>query len=257
MIPPSKLFPYRSIPVLVYHQISEPIEKKDRVNLSMPPDMFMSQMKYLHDKGCVSITLDELAEIETNKKKDSRKLMAITFDDGYMDNYTNAFPILQEFGLSATIFTVAGFMGKSRGWGSDAPRQYMDWPQAREMTRAGISFQSHTCTHPDLTKIGMNEVVKEITDSRKIIEDRIGNPVRHFSYPYGMYNDDVINAVRKAGYLRSYAAGMSDKGSFVRERFDVDSKDSRLAFYFMAGQWGSWVRTIRNSLFQPGVAGNE
>lgn len=252
-----RLIPYRSIPILLYHQIAEAAQKEDRILLSIPPDIFRSQMKYLHEKGYVSIMLDELAEIENNKKSDSRKLIAITFDDGYLDNYTHAFPILQEYGFSATIFAVTDFFGKSHAWDSCAPKRYMDWSHAREMQHYGISFQSHTCTHPDLTKVGFKEGMRELTYSRRKIEDCLGTPVRHFSYPYGRYNNEVIKMVKEAGYVSSYAAGMSDRGCFARERFDVELKDSPLLFSFMASHWGSWVRTIRNSLFPPESAGEK
>ena len=246
-----QIIPYRSVPIIFYHQIVETIDEENRILHSIPPDIFRSQMKYLHDRGYISISLDELESIDKNKKQDSRKLIAITFDDGYLDNYTNAFPILQEYEFSATIFAVTDLFGKSNVRNSCAPRRYLDWSHAKEMVRHGISFQSHTCTHPDLTKIGVKEGFYEIAVSRKKIEDALGTPVRHFSYPYGKYNDEVVEKVKKAGYLSSYAAGMSEKGGFVRERFEVELKDSSVLFSLMASHWGSWARRIRNSLFLP------
>lgn len=245
----SKLIPYRSVPILAYHQIAKTSPEEDRLRLAVPPETFESQMKYLHDHGYTTVALDELAEAENNKKRDPRKLIAITFDDGYLDNYTNAFPILQKYGFSATIFAVTDFIGKSHAWISCAPMRYMDWSHAREMERYEISFQSHTCTHPDLTKLSVAEGIQELTNSRKKIEDCLGNPVRHFAYPYGKYNNEVIEMVKETGYLSSYAAGMSERGGFARERFSVELKNSPFLFYFKASHLGSWVRTIRNSLF--------
>lgn len=235
----SRLTPSRSIPVLLYHHIAKTTRAEDPLRLGVPPETFRSQMKYLHDRGYASLTLDELAEIEKNQKPDTRKCIAITFDDGYLDNYTTAFGILREFGFSATIFVVTDLLGKKR---------YMNWSHAREMRDYGISFQSHTCTHPDLTKIGHVAGLRELVESRGKIEDILGTAVRHFAYPYGKYNHDVINRVRDAGYLWSYTAGMSENGSFSKERFDVQLKDSFFMFFWMTSHWGSWVRAVRNSL---------
>ena len=234
-----RLLPYRSIPVLVYHSISKTTRAEDLLRQGVPPDTFRSQMKYLYDKGYASLSLCELAESEKNKKPDTRKRIAITFDDGYMDNYTTAFGILQEFGFSATIFVVTGLLGKER---------YMHWSHAREMLNYGISIQSHTCTHPDLTKISHSAGLRELVSSRRKIEDVLGIPVRHFAYPYGKFNHDVIKSVRQAGYQYSYAAGVSVPGRFSRERFDVSLQDNIFMFFWMASHWGSWARTVRNSL---------
>jgi peptidoglycan/xylan/chitin deacetylase (PgdA/CDA1 family) len=245
-----KLIPYRSVPILIYHQITETIHEEDRNLLSVPPITFESQIKYLHDNKYISITLDELAIIERNNKHDVRKRVAITFDDAYLDNYTNAFPILQKFGFSATIFAVTNLLGKSSAWRRhSAP--CMNWSHAKEMLRYGISFQSHTCTHPDLTKLGSIECLKELIESRKKIEDTLGISVRHFAYPYGKYNNSVIERVKEAGYFSSYAAGWSERGSSPRERIGFQLTDPPLLFPIMVSGWGSWARTIRNNFF-PG-----
>jgi len=234
-----RLVPYKSIPVLVYHSIAKTTRVQDPFRLGDPPGTFRSQMKYLHDRGFTTLTLDELAEIEKDKKQGTRKRIAITFDDGYLDNYTTAFGILQDFRFSATIFVVTDLLGKAR---------YMSWSHAREMLNYGISFQSHTCTHPDLTKMDHAAGLHELVESRRKIEDILGTTVRHFAYPYGKYNHDVINWVKEAGYLWAYAAGMSESGRFSRERFDVRLKDSFFLFFWMASHWGSWGRRVRNRL---------
>jgi peptidoglycan/xylan/chitin deacetylase (PgdA/CDA1 family) len=234
-----RLAPYKSIPVLVYHSVARTTCAEDPFRLGVPPETFRAQMKYLHARGYATLTLDELAEIENSEKPDTDKRVAITFDDGYLDNYTAGFPILQEFGFSATIFVVTDLIGKKR---------YMNWSQAREMQDYGISFQSHTCTHPDMTKLEAADAVRELVASREKIEDVLGSQVRHFAYPYGLYNPDVIRRVQDAGYLWSYAAGMSENGRFSRERFDVRLQDSFLMFRLLSSHWGSWCRTVRNTV---------
>ena len=234
-----RLVPYKSIPVLVYHSIANRTNVEDPSRPFIPPDTFRSQMKYLYDRGYTTLTLDELVEKEKAKKRDTKKHIAISFDDGYLDNYTNVFGILQDFGFSATIFVATGLLGK---------KGYMNWSHAGEMLDYGISFQSHTCTHPDLTKIGHAAGLRELVESRRKIEDILGTPVRHFAYPYGKYNHDVINRVKEAGYRWSYAAGMSKNGRFSRERFDVNIKDSFFMFFCIVSHWGSWCRRVRNRL---------
>lgn len=255
------LIPYRSIPVLVYHHVTE-TEREDIRAFSISPGRFLSQMRYLKKKGYASISLDELANIEMGgesgagpgpkiKSPKTKKLFAISFDDGYLDNYTNAFPVLKLFGFKATVFLATGFVGKkTQPIGSCAPSAHMDWPQAKEMQRHGMSFQSHTCTHPDMTKIGVEQINRELNESRKEIEAHLGAPVRHFAYPYGRFNERVMERVKEAGYAWSYAAGASERSSFARERFDVDTEDPPVLFRFMASGYGSWVRTVRNGFLR-------
>src|SRR5512143_1389303 len=125
------------VPVLMYHEISKTEEgkKKERItnpDYCLPVQLFREQMNYLASNRYQSLSLQELIEL---KGRQNYRSVVITFDDGWLNNYTDAFQILKEHGLSATIFVVTGFIGRPG---------YMNWNQLKEMSNAGISIQSHT-----------------------------------------------------------------------------------------------------------------
>lgn len=120
------------------------------------------------------------------------KSLVITFDDGWVDNYTNVFPILQEYGLTATIFVATGFIGQPN---------YMSWSQLGEMSAAGISIQSHTVNHRPLGTLGDEEIGRELVHSKKTIEDAIGKRVDFLSLPHGVFDGRVLKIAEESGYL--------------------------------------------------------
>jgi peptidoglycan/xylan/chitin deacetylase (PgdA/CDA1 family) len=117
----------------------------------------------------------------------------ITFDDGNLDNYTNAFPIMQRYGFSGVMYIVGNYIG--------APR-YMNVDQIREMTGAGWEVGSHSMTHPDLTKIDPQLLNYEILASRKYLGMELGLPILSFSYPFGTSHCGINDKVFDAGILR-------------------------------------------------------
>jgi len=122
---------------------------------------------------------------------DFNRSLVITFDDGWADNYTNVFPILKEYGLTATVFVVTGFIGKEN---------YMDWNQLREMSGAGISIHSHTVSHKPLAQLSKADIKYELEMSKKTIEDHLGKQVNFLSLPHGVYNKKVLESAQEAGY---------------------------------------------------------
>ncbi|HEX9063290.1 MAG TPA: polysaccharide deacetylase family protein, partial [Clostridia bacterium] len=119
--------------------------------------------------------------------KKYKKPIIITFDDGYEDNYTNAYPILKKYNLKATIFLVPGFIGKDN---------FLKADQVKQMTDI-ISFQSHTISHIRLDTADRNTIEKECSHSRIEIERLTGKPVFAIAYPYGAYNNGVASIASK------------------------------------------------------------
>jgi peptidoglycan/xylan/chitin deacetylase (PgdA/CDA1 family) len=203
-------------------------------------------MKILHDKGVKALTLDDVNGNINRGATGNDKNVVITFDDGYLDNYSHALPILREYGFCATIFLVADFVGKMNVWDTSWPVQLMGWSQVKEMAECGISFQSHTRTHPDLQTLDDGAVMNELLDSRHKLEDTLGFPVRHLAYPYGRFDQRVIHLAGMAGYQSGWAAGHAAGGAFAMERMQVKSGDNDLIFAFKASGWAGWARKFRN-----------
>lgn len=169
--------------ILTYHHVND--RKKDYLN--MPVSAFRSQMEFLHEAGYRVVRLGDLIE-----RGPREKTVILTFDDGFRDNYENAFPILREFSFPATIFCIADRMG-SEG--------YLLRQDIEEMAGARIDFGSHTISHPHLPQLKTEDKLREIMNSRNELEEKIGILPEFFCYPYGEYDGESLFFVEEAGYL--------------------------------------------------------
>ena len=198
--------------VLNYHQIDNKANP-----LAIPPATFDAQMKYLVDSGCVTITPDELYAGLNGELELPEKPVLITFDDGYIDNYTNAFPILKKYGLHATIFVIPSFTSLYPG--------YMTWEQLKEMEANGITIESHTLTHPKLEELPDDEIRSELLNSKTLLEQNLGHPIEFLAYPTGTYNLHIAGIAQAAGYKGAFTIkyGIVDRGSnfFALERVPI------------------------------------
>jgi peptidoglycan/xylan/chitin deacetylase (PgdA/CDA1 family) len=181
------------IPILMYHQISEVPERGKRIRRTNPiyslsVENFHEQMRYIHNNGYQTLSLKEIIDTVRYNQQQS---VVITFDDGFANNYTNAFPILKKYGMTATVFVVTEFVGKG---------EFIDWNQLREMSGEGISIQSHTASHRPLSVLQGAEIAFELETSKKTIEDQLGSPVIFSSAPHGMIDQRVIDVARSVGY---------------------------------------------------------
>ena len=183
------------LPILAYHHIAIPPPDADavRVDLSLPPEAFRQQLQYLVEQGYTTITLSDLIHHLARGAPLPPKPIILTFDDGYCDAYTRAFPLLQRYGLSGTFFLVTGFIDQEHP-------EYLSWAQVKEMHRAGMRFGSHTYTHPDLRDKPVEYLVWQILGSKEAIELRIREPLRFFSYPSGGYHQLTIDILRSAHF---------------------------------------------------------
>lgn len=200
-----------SLPILMYHSISDDSEPgvSPYYRICTGLQRFREQMQCLKASGYCGVTLsDGLAWLGTeNQKSESRKQKteigsrriqpstislqpsvlcprpaALTFDDGFHDFYTQAFPILQQHGFSATMYLPTAFIGSERR--SFKSRECLTWTETRELHRAGIEFGSHTVHHPELVDLPWPGIRSEITDSKIQIENQLAAPVKTFAYPY-------------------------------------------------------------------------
>lgn len=197
--------------VLNYHQVND-----SATSLAVPVADFDSQMAYLVDNGYIAITPDALLSALEGELELPPKPMLITFDDGYTDNYENAFPILQKYGLRATIFIIPAFVGKSG---------YMTWDELKEMEENGITMQSHTLNHIALEELPDDGLRVELLNSKRIMEEKLGHAVDFVAYPTGTYNLHIAAIAKEVGYKGAFTIkyGNVDLGSnlFALERVPI------------------------------------
>lgn len=187
------------VPVLNYHKVDNFYHE-----LSLSPHEFDEQMNYLYANGYHTITPDQLTAYLTHGRALPEKPVLITFDDGYKDNYTNAYPIMKKYGFTAAIFLITGFIGSDD--------RYMTWDQAREMQKDGFVFGSHSVTHRPLTKLTPDQIRQELVESRTEMERQLGRKPRYFAYPTGTYSLAIEDLVRETGYRGAFTVRYGQVG---------------------------------------------
>ena len=196
----------RKARILTYHRVGVP--RRGRYERqTVRPDRFKSQIAWLRRLRFSFTDLDVIDAWLTNGTAVARHTVVLTFDDGYGDLYEHAFSILSENRIPAVVYLVSGL--KEDGWRraeSPDPLRLLNLSEIKEMSKAGIVFGSHTRTHARLTECSPHELKEEVLGSKKSLEDRMGQEVRHFCYPYGAYNDRVVDAVGEAGYATACTA---------------------------------------------------
>lgn len=206
------------IPILMYHSIG--YEKGN--DLRIPKDKFYLEMKYLKENGFTALSLDELYEVFSGTAKPPKKPIVITFDDGYKDNYINAYPILKEFHLKAAIFVIASCIDKSNS--------YITSSQIREMIKNGIDVESHTYSHNDLSILSYKVQYQTLKKSKEKLENIEGKKIKYMAYPFGKYNKYTENAAKDAGYIMAVTTkpGYASKnnGFFFLQRVRVSNSQS-------------------------------
>ncbi len=175
----------------MYHYISAPPEDADiyRRDLSVTPAQFREQMAYLAENGFTTIDLYDLSRALADKQVLPPKPVLLTFDDGYVDAYQNAFPILQEFGFKGTFFIITEFVDRQYP-------DYMSWAMIEEMATAGHRMESHTKTHPDLRGASQEELIWQLRGSQETLAAHIGYTPRYLCYPGGRYDESTVQALR-------------------------------------------------------------
>jgi peptidoglycan/xylan/chitin deacetylase (PgdA/CDA1 family) len=188
------------VPVLYYHSVTEPASNE----VTITPEKLRVQLKYIKDQGYITLTMSELKDYLLNNLPIPEKSIVITFDDGYMDNYYNAFPILKEFNMDATIFCITSDLNGS---------YYLSKEAIKEMSSYGIDIESHTVNHPKLSKMTYEEQLTELKESKKTLESITGKTVDAVAYPFGDFNEDSVKAAKSAGYTLAFTTnrGLADR----------------------------------------------
>ena len=227
------------IPVIMYHRIIKENDVKGVHGIYVSEDVFDKQMKYLKDNGYQTITFEDIKNGEwRNRFNKGNKWIMLTFDDGYKDNYEVAFPILKKYGFKSTIYLLGEV--KYNKWDVDNPKNpeekfiLMDDKEILEMQEYGIEFGGHTLTHPMLAKLDLEDAKREITESRKILNKKLGKEMNCFAYPYGNLNEEVKKIVKEVGYKFAVATDSGDisysKDLFQIRRIAIFSKNNMFNF---------------------------
>jgi peptidoglycan/xylan/chitin deacetylase (PgdA/CDA1 family) len=210
-----------SIPILMYHSIAD--EEESGVHAyyrtATSPSVFTQHMRYLHDLGYSTIDVADAVNLLQNGGP-TKKFAVVTFDDGYADFYTQAFPALSRYGFTATVFLPTGYIGTAavQFKGKDC----LTWSEVRELRKCGISFGSHTVTHPQLSNLDLSTVKDEIVNSKRTIEDNLGESVDSFAYPFAFpeENSSFVRMLRNVLVESGYHQGVSTRIGTARQRED-------------------------------------
>jgi peptidoglycan/xylan/chitin deacetylase (PgdA/CDA1 family) len=195
------LFVGRTVPILAYHKVAE-IPAGVRYNSNyVLPSQFAAQLNFLRRARFQSITFAQYESHRLTGAPLPRRPVLITFDDGYRSNRDVALPLLRRFGFSATVFLVSDLIGCTNRWDADEIQEpLLSLDDIRVMRRAGIDFQSHTCTHRRLTALTDADMYAELVESRRTLENALHAPVSAIAYPWGECTPLVQRLARAAGY---------------------------------------------------------
>jgi peptidoglycan/xylan/chitin deacetylase (PgdA/CDA1 family) len=197
------------IPILMYHGIRDgALSAHPYYETNTSPEMFARHMEFLSCSGYTSVGLEEAVKYSPDKKSGSKPVV-ITFDDGFLDFYSTAFPILRQYGFMATVFIPTGLLSDQRSQWKCA--DLLTWSEVRQLQSCGMRFGSHTVSHPELEKLGIKQVDREVGQSKQTLEDELGVPIKTFAYPYAFPEHNRAFTRRLAEVLEShgYEVGVS------------------------------------------------
>ncbi len=182
------------VPIFIYHSVYPDFggESKSQKNYSVTPEEFDIQLKYLKDNGYTPVSLDDLERFVREGTTTVPKPVVLTFDDGWKNEFANAFPLLKKYGFTATFFIFTNPIGKDS--------RFMTWEDVKELDAAGMTIGDHTLTHPYLTKLPIEKERAEVFESKKKLEEKLGKRVTHFATPFGQSNEQLIRLLREAGF---------------------------------------------------------
>ncbi len=188
--------------VLAYHRVAES-GSEALAPYRVAPAAFEEQLRYLRDHGFTGITFDDWSLHVVHGASIPSNAVLITFDDGYRDFKDHAWPLLERYGFSATVFLVADQIGGTNSWdegefGETVP--LLDWREIRELQAAGARFGSHTASHAWLPDLSWRQVVRELRRSRRVLEQGLGAPVSALAFPWGAFNQPIQLLTGACGY---------------------------------------------------------
>jgi len=212
-----------TVPILMYHHLSDLPANASELDLTwtVAPKNFDAQMSWLADHSFHTVSMGQLLAYLKQRQPLPSKPIVISFDDGWEEQYAVAYPTLRKYNFIGTFFVYTNSIDH---------KLFLTWAQLQEMSEAGMDIQAHTLTHPHLRTLAPDVALKEIADSKAILEKRLGKPVTSFNYPFGEYNAAIIDMVKRAGFegAVTLAAGYKQRADelFTLHRIRVSYNDT-------------------------------
>lgn len=243
------------VPILMYHSVSASAGNgmHPYYQTVTTPSVFAKHIEFLRRARYKAITLADAVSLNQSAAQRAEKAVVLTFDDGYRDFYTHAFPILNKYGFTATVFLPTAYIGET-------PQEFkgtecLTWSQVRELRDTGVHFGSHTVTHPQLRNMKMEDIRAEVRFSKAVIEDKLGCAVNSFSYPYAfpethrIFRGRLQRVLEDSGYENGVSTilGIAGRGDdrFFMKRLPANSDDDLPFFKAKLEGAYDWVHTLQ------------
>jgi peptidoglycan/xylan/chitin deacetylase (PgdA/CDA1 family) len=213
--------PDRWMPVLMYHRVVDRVDGPDPWHLQISAAHFAAQLAYLHRRGYQAVALDDVPAV-LGGTSPWKKPVAISFDDGYLDTYTHAFPLLKKYRFTATVMLVSQHIGGHNAWDSERvnPVPLLAEREIRELARAGIHFGAHGATHAALTELTGLEARRELERSKAAVAALVGHEITTLAYPFGQSNAEICRIARDAGYRVAFGTDHGERTLLNFSRID-------------------------------------
>lgn len=225
------------VPVMMYHSIDA---NDAATKLSVKPASFARQMEFLQKGHYNAVGLDKVALYIEKKEKTPLKTVAVTFDDGFENNYKDAFPALKKYNIPATIFVIVDRIGQPG---------YLDWKELKEMSDSGVvTIGSHTMSHRFLTSLDAEGIMRELKGSKDALERGLGKKVEYLCYPMGRHSDLIKRMAKESGYLCAVTTGNckdtpSNHDIYAIRRVRVSrTSDNLFTFWIKTSGYYSWIK---------------
>jgi peptidoglycan/xylan/chitin deacetylase (PgdA/CDA1 family) len=245
-------FEKQQVPILMYHSISDHASRKFKPFV-VSPAVFAEQMAYLYQHSYTPITVTQFIRARgQGEHKLPERPVILTFDDGFSDFYSEAFPVLQRYGFVATLYISTMFINSTSRWlwrEGEATRLMLTWDQLSEISSQGIECGAHSHSHPQLDILPLSAATDEIVRSKVLIEQHLCQEVLTFAYPFGYYTASIKRQIQFAGYTSAcavkFALSSTSTDDFALTRLIVrEDMQTETFANLLTGHGDSFAKTV-------------